>query len=228
MPVMPASQSGDDVQVQRLAQGAGLLGAVQDGDLLAVSGRTFSRALEDERTVQTDLDQADLLAVGVQVVDDFLEHVADGAHGHDDAVGIGCAVVVEQIVVGAQLLVDLRHVLLDHGGQRVVNAVAGLTVLEEDVAVLVAAAHLRVLGVQSAGRGTPHGLHVAHFLQIGVVPLLDLLDLVGGTEAVEEVQERNVALDGGQVGNRRQVHDLLHVALGQHGEAGLAAAMTSV
>ena len=60
------------------------------------------------------------------------------AHGNDDAVGVGRAVVVEQLVVGAELGVDLVHVLLDHGGQRVVVAVAGLAVLEEDVAVLVA------------------------------------------------------------------------------------------
>ena len=44
-----------------------------------------------------------------------------------------------------------------------------------------------------------------------------------GAEAIEEVEERSLALDGGQVGHRCEVHDLLHVALGEHGEAGLAA-----
>ena len=66
-------------------------------------------------------------------------------------------------------------------------------------------------------------LHVAHFLQVGVVPLLDLLVLVRSTEAVEEVQEGDLALDGCQMGNRGQVHDFLHAALDQHCEAGLAA-----
>ena len=44
-----------------------------------------------------------------------------------------------------------------------------------------------------------------------------------GAEAVEEVDEGDTALDGGQVGHRSQVHNLLHVALSQHGKAGLAA-----
>ena len=68
-----------------------------------------------------------------------------------------------------------------------------------------------------------HGVHVHHLGQILVVPDGDLLDLVGGAEAVKEVDEGDAALDGGQVGHRSQVHDLLHVALGQHGKAGLAA-----
>ena len=67
-----------------------------------------------------------------EVVDDLLGHVADGTHGDDDTVGVGGAVVVEELVVGAQLLVDLVHILLHHGGQSGVIAVAGLPVLEEE------------------------------------------------------------------------------------------------
>ena len=95
--------------------------------------------------------------------------------------------------------------------------------LEEHVAVLVGAAHLGVLGVQSLGTELLDSLHVAHFLQVGVIPLLDLLVLVRSTEAVEEVQEGDLALDGCQMGNRGQIHDFLHAALDQHCEAGLAA-----
>ena len=93
--------------------------------------------------------------------------------------------------------------------------------LEEDVAVFMAAAGLGVLGVERLGAELGHGVHVAHFLQVFVVPLFDLLDLVGGAEAVEEVDKGNAALNGGQVGHRGQVHDLLGVGLGQHGETGL-------
>ena len=80
-----------------------------------------------------------------------------------------------------------------------------------------------MLGVQGAIAEGLDSVHVAHFLQILIVPNLDLLDLVGGAEAVEEVQEGNAALDGGQMGNRAQVHDFLDVGLSQHGKAGLAA-----
>ena len=218
-----AGQSGDHVQVQRIAQSAGLLGAVQHRNLLGGGGDGGDQLVRAEGAVQADLHQADLLALGVQVVDDLLSHVADGAHGDDDAVRVGSAVVVEQLIVGTQLGVDLAHVLLDDLRQSVVVLVGGLAVLEEDVAVLVGAAHGGMLGVQSALAEGLNGVHVHHLGQILVVPDGDLLDLVGGAEAVEEVDEGDAALDGGQVGHRSQVHDLLHVALGQHGKAGLAA-----
>ena len=223
--VVPAGlgQSHDHVLIQRLALRAGLLGAVQNGNLLGGGGDGLQQLLSAEGTEQADLDNADLLTVGVQVVDDFLGHVVDGAHGDDDAVSIGSAVVVEQLVVGAQLLVDLVHVLLDDCGQCLIVLVAGLTMLEEDIVVLVGAAHCGTLGVQGVLAERLNGIHVAHFLQILVIPDSDLLDLVGGTEAVEEVDEGNAAFDGGQVSDSAQIHDFLHVGLAQHGKTGLTA-----
>ena len=150
---------------------------------------------------------------------------------HDHAVGVVGTVVVEEVIARAELLVDLVHVGLDHGGQGVIGAVAGLAVLEEDVAVLVGAAGVRVLRVESVIAERLDGVHVEHLLEVVEVPDRDLLDLVRGAEAVEEVQERHLALDeerhlaldGCEVGHRREVHDLLDVALGEHGKAGLAA-----
>ena len=46
---------------------------------------------------------------------------------------------------------------------------------------------------------------------------------MGGAEAVEEMQEGQGALYGGKVGHRRQVHDLLGIGGGKHGEAGAPA-----
>ena len=203
-PVLPAlARASDHVHVQGLALGAGLLGAVQNCDGLGGGGNGLQQLFRHEGPVQADLHKTDLFALGIQVVDDFLCHIANGAHGHDDPLGIGGAVVVEELVVGAQLGVDLVHVLLHHGGQRVVVLVAGLAVLEEDVAILVRAAHGGALRVQAVLTEGLHGVHVAHFLQVTVVPDGDLLDLMGGPEAVEEVNKGNAALNGGQVSHRR-------------------------
>ena len=177
--------------------------------------------LDGERTEQTDLDQADLLAMSVEVVDDLFEHVAERTHADDDAIGILGTVVVEQAVVGTELLVDLAHVLLDDSGQLVVGGVACLTMLEEDVAVLVAAAGVRMLRVQRVIAELLDSLHVAHVLEVLVVPHGDFLDLVAGAETIEEVEERNLALKSGEVRHRGEVHDFLDVALGEHGKAGL-------
>ena len=209
------------VEVQRLAQGAGLLGAVEDRKLFAARGDRRDQLVRAERAVQAHLHEADLLTLRAEVIDDFFRHVADRAHRDDHAVGIGCAVVVEELVVRAELGVDLRHVLLHDLGDRFVVLVRRLTVLEENVAVLMAAAHGRVLGIQGSGAEGRNRVHVHHVLQVLVIPHLDLLQLVRGTEAVKEVQERHSALDGRKVRNRAEVHDFLYVGLCEHRKARL-------
>ena len=216
-------ERGDDVEVQGLTLCAGLLGAVEDGDLLAGRGNGLEQALGLERTVQADLDETDLFAVGVEVVDDLLGHVADGAHRDDDAVGVGRAVVVEQLIVGAELGVDLIHVGLNDLGQRVIILVAGFTMLEEGIAVLVGAAHMGMLGIEGVLTEGLDGVHVAHLGEVLIIPDRDLLDLVAGAEAVEEVDEGDLAGQRREMGDGAEVHDLLHVALAEHGKAGLAA-----
>ena len=132
-------QSGHNVHVQRLAQRAGLLRAVEDCNLLGGSRDGCDQLVCTERTVQANLNQADFLAVCVHVVDNFLSNVVDGAHRNNDAVSVGGAVVVEQLVVRAEFLIDLAHVLFDNCGQFVIVPVAGLAVLEEDITVFRAA-----------------------------------------------------------------------------------------
>ena len=209
--------------MQRLCVSAWLFGAVQNSDLGRGLRNSSQQVFCRERTVQSYFYKTNLLALCGQVIDNFLGDVADGAHRDDDAVSVRCAVVVEQLIVGAQLGVDLAHVLLNDSRNCLVVLVAGLAVLEEDVAVLVGTAHGWVLRVECAFAECFYCIHVAHLFEVFIVPNLDLLDLVGGAEAVEEVDERNAALDGSQVRNSAQVHNFLRVCLSQHGKAGLAA-----
>ena len=66
-----------------------------------------------------------------------------------------------------------------------------------------------------------NGIEISHFLQILVIPCLDLLDLVGSTETVEEVDERKTSLDCRKVCNWSQVHYLLYAGLTEHACSGL-------
>lgn len=129
------------------------------------------------------------------------------------------AVVVKGLVVGAQLLVDLVHVLDHHGGQLVVMGVAGLTGLEEDVGILGGTFNDGMVGIQSPGAETLHSLLIHHLPEVLIVPNADLLDLVGGPEAVEEIEERGRSVNGRQMGHRGKVHDLLGVGRCQHGQS---------
>ena len=146
--------------------------------MLAGGGDGGQELVRTEGPVQAHFDQAHLFAVGVEVVDDLLGHVADGAHGDDDPLRVGGAVVVEQLVVGAQLGVDLAHVLLHDAGDGLVVGVAGLPMLEEDVPVLVGAAHHRVVGVKGPGPEGVDRIHVQHLGQVVIVPDGDFLNLV--------------------------------------------------
>ena len=80
-----------------------------------------------------------------------------------------------------------------------------------------------MVGIQSACAELVHCVHINHLFQIVVIPGLDLLDLVGSSEAVEEVDERNLALESCHMGNNRQVHNFLNAGLTQHRAAGLTA-----
>ena len=93
-----------------------------------------------EWTIETDLNQTDLLAMSVQIIDNLFEGIAEGTHADNNAVSVFCTVVVEQTVVSTKLSVDLVHVVFNNYWQLVVNLVACLAVLEEDIAVLVGTA----------------------------------------------------------------------------------------
>ena len=216
-------ERGDDVEVQRLAEGAGLLRAVEDCDLLCRGRDRFDQLVRTERAVQADLDDTDLLAFRAQVVDDFFRYVADRAHRDDHAVGIRRAVIVEELIVGADLGIDFIHIFFDNGRNRVVELVACLTMLEEDVAVLVRAAQHRALRVERTLAERFDRVVIDHLVEILEIPHFDLLNLVRGAEAVEEVQERHAALDRGKVCHSAEVHHFLRVRLGKHRKAGLAA-----
>ena len=218
-----AVESSHHIQVQGLADGAGLLGAVQNADLLYGIRQTFYQLVTDEGTVQTNLHQTNLFAVGVQVVNRFADGVADTAHSHDDVFCIGSAHIVEQAVVGAQLFIDLVHVIFYHAGQSIVVLVAGFSCLEEHVGVLSSTSLCRVFRVQGAVTEFVDCVIVQHISQIFVVPHSNFLIFVAGAETIKEVQEGNPALDGGQVSHSAQVHDFLCIGGSQHSKTGLTA-----
>ena len=95
--------------------------------------------------------------------------------------------------------------------------------LEEDVAVLVGSSEVRVIRVEACVAELLYSVHVAHFLEVLIIPDSYLLDLVGCSESVEEVEERNSAFDSCKVSYRSEVHDFLNVALSEHRESCLTA-----
>ena len=59
-------QRGDDVLIQRLADAAGLLGAIQHGDALHRRGQRLQEVLDGERPHQAHFQHADFLPCAVR------------------------------------------------------------------------------------------------------------------------------------------------------------------
>ncbi len=220
---LSALQGSDDVEVKGLAVGAGLLGSVEDRDLLDGLRKSGNKILLRERSVKVALDETDFGAVRVQVVDRLLDGAVDGTHGDDDVLGVLSTIVVEQVIVRADLLVDGLHVLLGDFDDVVISRVAGFACLEEDLGGLSGTSLVGMLRVQSLATEVGNGVPVDHLGEGVVVPDFDLLDLVGSTETVEEVHEGDFALDGGKVSDGAEVHAFLNGVRAKHGKTGLAA-----
>ena len=81
-----------------------------------------------------------------------------------------------------------------------IERVDRLACLEEDIRVLGSAAQDGMFGGQGPGAVGADQFVIDHGAQVIVSQLFDLVDLVRGAEAVEEVQERDARLQGWQPG----------------------------
>ncbi len=86
--------------------------------VLTVAGRASRKCFDGEGPVQADLEHADLLAARDQVLDGLVGRFGAGAHDDDDALGIGRADVVEQVVLAAGDAGELVHRVLHDGRAR--------------------------------------------------------------------------------------------------------------
>ena len=216
-------QHAADILVQGLAGSAGLLGAVENRDGLDGGGQGVQQILHGERAVQVDIQVADLLALRAQIVDGLRGGFSHAAHADEDVLGLGVAVVVDAVIFAAGQLAHLAHVLLHDFRQSIVVGIHGLAALEVSVGVQTGGAQQRTLGVQAALAEFLEFAIVDELCQVPKVQNINFLNFVGGAEAVEEMQEGNMALDSGQVGDSADVHALLHIGGSQQRKTGLAA-----
>jgi hypothetical protein len=216
-------QRADHVEVERLAHGARLLGAVEHDDVARRLGEGADEMFQREGAVEPDLDKAHLFALGIHPLHRFVSRLGPRAHHHDHALGVGRPHVVEQAVLAAGHLGQPVHLFLDQLGTGQVEPVAGLARLEEGVGVLGGAAQDRVLRGQRPLAVRLDRSLVQHGSQLFVVQLLHLDHLVRGAEAVEEVQEGDPGAQGGGLAEQGEIVSLLDRSRGEQGEAGLPA-----
>lgn len=140
-----------EVEIEGVAVGAGFFGAIEGGNAANGWGEHFEEVLQREGAVKMDIDKADFFALFVAVVDDFLDAFGDGTHSDNDVFGIGGAVIGEGLVVASGKFGNFGHVSGDDVGDGLMEGVAGLAGLKEDIGVLGGAPCDGVLGVEGSG-----------------------------------------------------------------------------
>ena len=213
-------QGGEHVLVQGLAVGARLLGAVEDRQPGGGGGDGGDQPRGVEGPVEAHLDQAHLLAPGGEMFDRLLGGAKAGAHQQDDPLRVRGANVFKEAVAAAGEGGEALHDRLDHPGQGLIPGVDALPALKIDIRVLGGTADDRTVRVEGAFPVGPHQVIVDQGADGGVGQALDLVDLVGGAEAVEEVDEGHPALQGRRLGDEGEVHHLLHRGRTEQSEAG--------
>ena len=213
-------QGRDDVEEERLAIRARFLRAVEHGDPGCGQGQRGDQLGGGERPVQPNGDDPHALPSAVELLDGLLDRASPGTHDHNDPVGLGVPFVLHQPVRAPGEPGQPVHRVLHRRRHRVVEGVDRLAGLEEHVRVLRRSAQHGVLGGQCPFTVLEDASVVDEGPQIVLLEHDHPVHLVGGAEPVEEVQEGNAGLQGGEVGDDGQVLRLLYRARGQHGEAG--------
>ena len=213
-------ERGQHVEVERLADGARFLGAVEHGERACRRWQSGQQRRRGERAVQADGQEADLLARRGHRLDGLGRRAGGRAHEHDHPLGVGRAGVVDESVAATGARRELVEHVGDDARHGVVVRVGGLPSLEEDVGVLGRAPQRRGVGRHAAQPVVDDIAVTDERAQIAVVEQLDLGDLVAGAEPIEEVQERDSGPQRRGVADEREVVGLLHRAGGQHRPAG--------
>ena len=212
-------KGADHILVERLAGGTRFLAAVQHGDGLRRSGDGRHQVFHRERPVEPYPHHAHLLALAEHVLHRLFHRLGPGPHEDHHPFGVAGTEVVEEVVVAARELRQLVHGLLDDAGQRLVVGVHRLPPLEVDIGVLRSATQHRPVRRERPVTVFDEVAGVHHGADGLVVDELHLHQFVGGAETIEEVDEGDLAAQGGGLGHQRRVHHLLHRAGGEHGEA---------
>ena len=146
-----------------------------------------------------------------------------GTHNYYQIFRIFRAIVIEQVVFTAGDLAYLCHVFFYNFRNRFIIFIDSFAALEISIRILCSTPHNRFIRIQASLAEFLYRFPVQHVCIVFIIKHFNFLDFMGSTEPVKEVQERNPALYGSQMGHTRQVHNFLHTAFRQHGKAGLTA-----
>ena len=110
-------ERGDDVEIERLAGGAGLPWSARARRSTATeAGKRGEKMLGGKRPIQPHLQHADLFALRRQDLDRLARRLGARAHQDQDAFGVGRALIFEQFVAPPGQPRETGHGVRDDAG----------------------------------------------------------------------------------------------------------------
>jgi len=141
------------------------------------------------------------------------------AHRHDHPLGVVRAEIIEQMVLPAGQRGEAVHGRLNRRWDARVKGVHRLPRLEKCIRVVGGAADEGALGIECPLAVRTHEIRIDHCADLIVAKKCQGIDLVRGTEAVEEMDEGDTRLERRRLGDQRVVMGFLHRSRGEECEA---------
>ena len=166
------------------------------------------------------LHQPYFFSPGIEVFNGFLCRFGSGPHQHNDPLGIGRAIIVEEVVLSSDDGSELVHGLLHDLRRGKIEGVAGFSGLEKDIRILGRASQDRIVRRQPPHAVSPDEIVVDHLPHIIQGELLDFHDFMRSAKSVEKVHKRDAGSQSSCLRDQRKVHDFLDRIRYQHSPAG--------
>ena len=206
----PFGNPRDHILVERLTGTAWFLGAIKHSNRFDGGRDGLQQMGNREGAVEPHFHQANLLALGYQIVNRLLDGLSTGTHNHDNPFGIGGTGIIEEMILAPRAFSQAIHHGLDDCRRRRIVRVDRFTRLKIDIGVLGSAAHHWAVGRKATGAVGLDQIIADQGADIGVGQRLNFVDLVGGAEAIEDMEKGDTGVKGAGMGNQRQIHHLLH------------------
>ena len=189
---------------------------IEDSDLAYCLRQVLEEMLQGERTIKMYRQQADFLAVLIQIIHRLLNRLADRSHRNDDAVRILGTIIIKQMVLAAGDFCHLRHCLFHQLRQRMVILIGCLALLEIHIRILSRTTDDRMIRVQCAAAELLNSIPVKNLRKILIVHHFDFLDFMRRAESIKEINERNAAFNSDKMRYGRKIHNFLNACFRQH------------
>ena len=185
-----------DVEEERFAERPRLARTVEDGDFFDGLGKDGEEMFRGKRAIEMDGDEPDLFTFFTKRVDDVFRRVAHRADGDHDAIRIGGAVVIKEMMRAAGDFGELVHVALHDVGERVVIGIRRFGVLEINIRIFRRAANDGMIRRKRARTEIGQRFLVDERREVFVGNRFYFLNFMARAEAVEEIDEGDASANG--------------------------------